>query len=90
MAVSHDRPIRMRRAASPDGEDGGETVHIPGPGSCGAGSDPDEETGSGSVTAPEGADVIPGAHEGCERPTARARLVITLRPISAAGWHPEG
>jgi hypothetical protein len=80
----------MRRAAPPDGEDGGETVDAPGPGSCGAGSDPDEETGREFITAPEGAGVTPGDQEDCERPTSRAMLVITLRQISAADWHTEG
>jgi hypothetical protein len=65
-------------------------VHITGPGSHGAGTDPDEEAGGDSVAALESAGLAPDAQEDCERPTPRARLLITLRPVSAADWYPAG
>jgi hypothetical protein len=89
-AASQDRPARMRRVAPPDGENEGETVHTPGPGSRGAGSDPGEETGGEPISTPASAGAASGAQEDGERPTSKAMLVITLRPMTIADWQPTG
>jgi hypothetical protein len=58
-------------------------VQIPGPGSCGAGSDPDKKVGEGGAP-PERAGETSGDQNHREQPTIRAVLKIILRPLSAA------
>ena len=64
-------------------------VQTPGPGSCGAGSDPDQEIGEGYITTPERAGEITGDQDGWELPSLRAVLVIILRQVSAVDRHTE-
>ena len=64
-------------------------VQTPGPGSCDAGSDPDQETGEEFIAAPEGAGETTGGQDDWELPTPRAVLVITLRQMTAADWRTE-